>query len=218
MSDSASLPRDEAAEAEVGAGQILAKGFRTFARYGIALRRPDGATDQYDRDLCLAGSVIGLIPVDLARRELVLLRQFRVAGHLATGRGDMVELVAGRCDPGEAPIDTARRECAEEIGVAPRRLVELFPFMPAPGVTDEIMTLFLAEVDAGAVPERTGLAGEHEYIRPLRLSLDAVPALLASRGLHSGPLMMGLHWLTLNGSRLEEVLTDEIEGNRVPSP
>ncbi len=206
MSGPAGLPQDEPAEAEVAGPHVLAEGHRTFARYSIALDRPDGPTDAYHRDIVLAGSVIGLIPVDLARRELVLLRQFRVAAHVATGRGDMVELVAGRCDPGEVPIDTARRECREEIGVTPTRIAELFAYMPAPGVTDEVMTLYVGEVDAARVPERTGLAGEHEYIRPFRAPLDAVPALLASRALHSGPLMMGLHWLALNGNRLEEML------------
>ena len=206
MTDADDTIRDEPAAVEVSGPHVLAEGYRTFARYNIALNRPDGTMDRYDRDIMLAGAVIGLIPVDLARRELVLLRQFRIAAHIATGRGDMVELVAGRCDPGESPIETARRECVEEIGVVPTRIAELFSFLPAPGITDEIMTLFVGEVDAGAVPERTGLAGEHEYIRPLRVPLDAAPALLAGGALHSGPLMMGLHWLRLHRNRLDEVL------------
>lgn len=202
------LPADAAAPAQVGPAEILARADRTFARYPIALSRVGGDPDRYERDVCLLGPVVGVIPVDLARRELILLRQFRLAGHLATGQGDMVEIVAGRVEAGEKPLQAARRECVEEIGLAPERLVELFAYMPAPGVTDEIMTLFLARVDARDLPERAGLAQEHESIEPLRVPLDHVPAMLRGNAVRSGPLVLSLHWLALNGARLNEMLSN----------
>ncbi len=62
-----------------------------------------------------------VLPVDLARDEVVLLRQFRLAAHLANGDGSLVEIVAGHVEANEQPVATARRECVEEIGVAPDR-------------------------------------------------------------------------------------------------
>jgi ADP-ribose pyrophosphatase len=146
--------------------------------------------------------VIGVIAVDPGRGEIVLIRQFRLAAHLATGNGELVEIVAGRVDANETPAEAARRECLEEIGVAPTRLVELFSFFPTPGLTDELATIFLAVVDASAVPERAGAAAEAEETRPLRVDIDHAIAALAQGRISNGLLIIALQWLALNRERL----------------
>ncbi len=74
----------------------------------------------------------------------------------------------------------ARRECREEIGVAPRALLRVFSYLPTPGVTDERCTLFLALVDSAEVPARAGLADEteatHPFTVPVAEALAAVEA------------------------------------------
>jgi ADP-ribose pyrophosphatase len=91
---------------------------------------------------------------------VVLIRQFRLAAHLAAGLGELIEIVAGHVERGEVPQQAAARECVEEIGVEPRSLHPLFSFLPAPGLNDEYATMFLAIVDSTKVPERAG--AEHE--------------------------------------------------------
>ena len=56
--------------------------------------------------------------------RVVLLRQYRAPV------GDWIyEIPAGKRDvPGEDPIDTARRECIEEVGLSPDRLTLLHEF------------------------------------------------------------------------------------------
>ena len=93
------------------------------------------------------------------------MRQFRLAAHLANGRGNLVEIVAGHVEADEQPAEAARRECVEEIGVAPGLLVELFTYPTSPGMSDEEITLFLGIVDASGVPERAGAAAEHRRDR-----------------------------------------------------
>ena len=154
------------------------------------------------RDLLRAGPAVAVLPIDLKRGEVVLIRQFRVAAQLANGKGDLVEIVAGHVEPNEAPRDTAQRECHEEIGVAPQLLVELFTYLTSPGMTDEEVTLFLGLVDAS----RAALAPDaREASALLRVSIDAALGALSAGTLRNGPLVAALQWLALNRARLAEI-------------
>lgn len=197
---------DRPADLTLSAPELLAKGYRDYQRYRLTLRGGDGTQLSQTRDILLGGHVIAVLPVDLARDEIVLIRQFRLAGHLATGNGDMIEIVAGRVEAGEQLADAARRECREEIGVAPAALVEVFKYMTTPGVTDEEVTLFLAAIDASQVPQRTANAAEGERIETLRVSIDAALAALDTNRVRFGPMLIALQWLALNRARLPGLL------------
>src|SRR5262245_27430367 len=141
---------DLPAEAALSQRTLLARAYRDYHRYSVTLKQGDVPLVQ-ERDVLIAGKVAVVMPIDLARQEIVLIRQFRLAAHLANGRGDLIELVAGRVEPGESLFDAARRECQEEIGVTPKKLVELLTFLSTPGLTDEELTMFLADIDAADV-------------------------------------------------------------------
>jgi ADP-ribose pyrophosphatase len=193
---------DKTADVELSEPEVLAKGFRDYVRYTLTLRGPRALTQK--RDVILGGKVIALLPVDVARGEIVLIRQFRLPAHLRTGKGDMIEIVAGRVDEGETPLDAARRECKEELGAAPGKVVQLFSYLTTPGLTDEHVTVFLASIDASAVREETSGAGEH--IRTLRVPIDAALDRLRHNTIYNGPAVIGLQWLALNRGRLKELL------------
>jgi len=102
--------------------------------------------------------------------QLYLVRQPREA----VGAPDLLELPAGKLDvEGEEPLETAKRELAEEIGKAAEHWEHLHSFFTSPGFTDEECHVYLATglSDASAEPE------EHERIdietRPLA-ELDAL--------------------------------------------
>lgn len=201
------LPVDQAADVELGEPHVLAKGYRDYLRYRLTLRNEGQPPLRQERDILVAGPIIAVLPVDLARGEVVLIRQFRLAAHLASGKGEMLEIVAGGVERGENAETAARRECAEEIGVPPGKLVKLFSFMTTPGITDETIDLFLASVDASRVPPRSGAANEGERIATIRLPIDDAVALVQSGGIANGPLMLALQWLALNQTRLSQLLT-----------
>lgn len=195
---------DRPADVTVAAPELLAKGYRTYYRYALTLRRGGEAVHQ-ERDVLLAGKIVAVLPVDVAREEVVLIRQFRLPAHLADRKGDLIEIVAGGVEPDEEPIAAARRECEEEIGVAPSAIVELFSFFTTPGITDEQVIVFLAAVDAAKTPPRTAHAGEH--IEILRVSFDDAIAALDENRMRNGPALMALQWLALNRPRLLTLLS-----------
>ncbi len=85
--------------------------------------------------------------VDEAGR-VCLLRQYR---HAAGGW--LWEIPAGKLDPGEPPLATARRELEEEAGVRAGSWEPLGSLVTAPGFCDEVIHLFLAR-DLEPVPAR----------------------------------------------------------------
>jgi ADP-ribose pyrophosphatase len=195
---------DRAAEVVLDEPELLANGYRQYRRYRLELTGEDGVPIEQTRDVLLGGKVAAVVPVDIARGEVILIRQFRLPGHLGNGMGDMVEIVAGRVEPGESAAATAKRECEEEIGVAPGTLVALFSYFTTPGVTDEEVTIFLAAVDASKVPARTVSGGE--YIRTLRVPIDSALAAIERNAIRNGPAIMALQWLALNRARVADLL------------
>jgi ADP-ribose pyrophosphatase len=193
---------DAAVEVELSEPENRGGGFYRYERYRITL---DGAT--LERDAVRVGRVVVILALDLERDEVVLIRQFRLGAHLALGKGDMVEVPAGRVESGEDVADAARRECQEEIGVVPNRLVPIFDVMPSAGMSDEHMFFFLGTVDASKVPERAGAAHEHEDTRPLRVPIDRALEAAAAGKLHYGAALLGLQWLALNRDRLREIVS-----------
>jgi 8-oxo-dGTP pyrophosphatase MutT (NUDIX family) len=80
-----------------------------------------------------------IVAVDTQGR-VCLIRQFR---HAAGGW--IWELPAGKLEPQEPPLETARRELAEEAGASARSWLSLGPYVSSPGVFTEIVHLYLAK-------------------------------------------------------------------------
>jgi ADP-ribose pyrophosphatase len=83
------------------------------------------------------GSAV-MMPVD-DRKRILLVRQYRLPAERF-----LWELPAGSVDPGEKPLQTARRELKEETGYRAKSWKKLVTFFPSPGFLTEQMTIFLA--------------------------------------------------------------------------
>ncbi len=71
--------------------------------------------------------------------RVLLIRQFRPA----LGR-TILEIPAGKLEPGESPLNCIEREIREETGFAAGQLESLGEMITAPGFCDERIHLFLA--------------------------------------------------------------------------
>ena len=71
--------------------------------------------------------------------RIALVRQYR---HPA--RRELLEIPAGRIEPGESPEWCALREVEQEIGFRVGRMVPLSSFYSTPGFCEEVLSVFLA--------------------------------------------------------------------------
>ena len=100
------------------------------------VRLPNGSV--CDLELIRHPGAAAVVPIDRDGSAL-LVRQYRHA----TG-GFLLEVPAGKLDPGESPDACARREVEEETGHRPAELLPLGWIYTTPGFTDEKIWLYLA--------------------------------------------------------------------------
>jgi ADP-ribose pyrophosphatase len=96
-----------------------------------------------EREIVEHPGAVAVVAVD-GEGFVWLVRQLREAT-----REHLLELPAGTAEPGEEPLDTARRELQEECGLSGGEWRQLASFWTTPGFCRERMVLFAAE---GVVP------------------------------------------------------------------
>jgi ADP-ribose pyrophosphatase len=92
-----------------------------------------------DREVARRPEVSVILAIN-ADDEAYFVRQPRPV----VGETELLELPAGRIDPGEDPLTAAARELREETGFEAAKLEPLKSFYSSPGFTDEIIHVFLA--------------------------------------------------------------------------
>lgn len=105
------------------------------------VRFPDGSTGELEMVRHPGAAAVVPFASDPkgADPTLLLIKQYRYATN-----GSLIEIPAGRLDPGEEPIACARRELLEEVGVTAGRVERLTTIWTTPGFTDERIHLFWA--------------------------------------------------------------------------
>lgn len=127
------------------------------------------------------GAVI-CIPV-LENQKLVLIKQYRHAIDRI-----LIELPAGKLEPGESPRNCASRELQEEIGYKAETLVPLGGFFTTPGFCDEYIHIFAAKnLKKGRLP-----CDESEGIDPFEASVEKALELIGQKKIEDGKTIVAL--------------------------
>lgn len=163
-------------EDEVFAGYIIRVAVGEF-------EAPDGT--RFTRDVVHHPGAVGVVAVD-DDGSVVLVRQYR-----AVVDTDLLEVPAGvRDKPGEPPLETAKRELVEEVGLEADEWSPLTTFFVAPGFSDEEFHLFLATGLREVALDRQGI--EEQSMTVERVRLDDVPALVAAGEVRDAKTILGL--------------------------
>jgi 8-oxo-dGTP pyrophosphatase MutT (NUDIX family) len=161
-------------------------GFR-FAINRDAVVMPGGRTA--DRVYMRHPGAVAVVALDDQDR-VVLIRQYR---HPVRER--LWEIPAGLRDvPGEDPVETGRRELAEEVDLRAARWERLLDIFPSPGASDERIPVFLArELTEVPAAERHVRDGEEAELTvrwwPLSEAVDAVLDGRISNGVTAAALL-----------------------------
>jgi len=111
------------------------------------LRGP--AKNEFDLEVIRHPGAAAIVPLLSDRKaqdpSILLLEQYRYAAG-----GQIWEIPAGVLEPGEDPMECARRELLEETGATAATLEHLTTIFTTPGFADERIHLFLAsEITVG---------------------------------------------------------------------
>ena len=82
---------DDGADLVIAGREVLAEGFRRYERLRV---RRSGENVPRPLDVLRSGPAAAVLPIDPGRDEVVLLRQFRLAAHLAETESNSADVVA----------------------------------------------------------------------------------------------------------------------------
>lgn len=204
-----SKPKFSAADVCIESRETGFKSFLQVDRLQLKHKLHEGGwSETMQRELLVKTPAVGVLLVDPASDELVMVRQFRIGMYdesQVDGESSPwpLELVAGLVDKDESLEEVAIREIREETGLDTTDLIPICDYYNSPGASSEKVTLFCATVDSSEAGGIHGLSYEHEDIEVVVVSVSE-----ALSGLHSGAFnnamtLIALQWLALNREQLK---------------
>jgi len=183
--------KKRAAKTKLISSKLAYKG-RVFDVYVNTLQEPNGSIQK--RDVIRHSGSVVILAIDESKNpadpEVILERQYRQAiGEF------LLELPAGRVEPGESLLAAAKREMIEETGYRAKKWTPLTRYFASPGFLGEWMQIFLAR----DIREGVAKPEADEEIETLRIPLSEAMELVRSNKIRDGKSLVGL--LLLDAAR-----------------
>jgi ADP-ribose pyrophosphatase len=171
-------------------GSPLIKSVRAYSGKIISLdvdtvRFPDGSVGELEMIRHPGASAVVPFLDDPAAADprILLIRQYRYAAD-----SFLLEIPAGRLEPGESPESCAVRELEEETGRKAGRCKKVFELYTTPGFTDEKIHLFFAwDLKSGTVARESD-----EFIDEVPIALSAALKMLETREIVDAKTALGI--------------------------
>ncbi len=122
--------------------------------------------------------------------KLIMVEQYRKALERS-----ILEIPAGKLEPGEEPVITAARELEEETGYGSETLTHLISFYTSPGFADELVHVFVAN-NLYKIQDAKG-ADEDEFVELYELTLEEAEECLVDQRIFDAKTAYAVQYLRL---------------------
>ena len=167
------------------AGELVFDG-KLLKVHRDVVRLPDGS--QGAREYIRHPGAVAVVPL-FDDRSVLLERQFRYPH-----RREFIEVPAGKVDPGEPHLDTAKRELAEETGYTAAEWTRLGVIHTAIAYSDEAIEIFLAKK---LKKERPAQLDAGEFVETLIVPFDEAIAMVRDGRITDSKTVAALLWVRL---------------------
>ncbi|HWW24026.1 MAG TPA: NUDIX hydrolase [Edaphobacter sp.] len=172
------------ASAKLISSKLSYKG-KVFSVFTDKVLEPSGHTNV--RDVIRHNGSVVVLAVDESKNpkdpDIIFERQYRhAAGQF------LIELPAGRVEPGESTLAAAKREMIEETGYRAKRWTLLTKYFASPGFLGEWMQIYLAR----DIREGVSQPESDENIEVFRMPLSEALAHVTANKIHDGKTLIGL--------------------------
>ncbi|CAN7337373.1 NUDIX hydrolase [Rossellomorea sp. LjRoot5] len=133
-----------------------------------------------------AVAVIALTP----EGKMVMVEQYRKALEKS-----IIEIPAGKLEPGEEPDKTALRELEEETGYGCENLEHLISFYTSPGFADELVHLYIAH-DIHPILESKE-TDEDEFVELIEVTVEEALQLIKDQRIYDAKTAYAVQYLQL---------------------
>ncbi|QQZ10960.1 NUDIX hydrolase [Heyndrickxia vini] len=152
---------------------------------------PNGKTSK--REIIKHPGAVAVLAVT-NQNKIILVEQFRKPMDKA-----IIEIPAGKLEPGEEPIITAARELEEETGYECEALEHIISFYTAPGFADEILHLYFAK--GLKKKEHPKSADEDEFVELMEVTLEEAVKLVEQQKICDAKTAYAIQYLQLKEAK-----------------
>lgn len=154
---------------------------------------PDGKRSK--REIVKHPGAVAILPIT-KDGKIVMVEQYRKPLERT-----LVEIPAGKLEPGEDPEQTAHRELEEETGYVCEKLTYIISFYTSPGFANEIVHLYLAE--GLSKKENAKVADEDEFVELMEMTLEEAEQYIKENKIADAKTVYAIQYLKLKkGNRL----------------
>ena len=150
---------------------------------------PNGETSK--REIVNHPGAVAVIAIT-GEGKLVVVEQYRKALERS-----IIEIPAGKLEPGELPEVTAARELEEETGYGCNELTYLQSFATSPGFADEVIHLFVAR-GLYKIENRAAM-DEDEFVELMEITVEEGERMIAQQKIFDAKTAFAILWMKMQG-------------------
>jgi nudix-type nucleoside diphosphatase (YffH/AdpP family) len=187
----------ETGPVRITAQETLSDNWYLLKKISFDLRRRDGTWQTQTREVYDRGNGATILLYNLARRTVLLTRQFRMPAFVNGHSGFLIESAAGLLD-NASPEQRIRKEAEEETGYRVESVEKIYEAFMSPGSVTERVHFFIGEYQPDdRIGEGGGVFEEGEDIEVMELGFEQAIAMVSNGEIVDGKTIMLLQYLEL---------------------